>query len=107
MSRKNSRIIRDPRPDLAFDSQEWSALLTDVETSDKELAGILHGFRCAGLRLHRGGKGYVLRPEYEPRKSKWANADEYKADTDKWLRPHIKQIVSALQTLTEGGGQVA
>src|SRR5690606_16543338 len=56
-------IIRDPRPDLAYDSREWTALLTLVTAHDKVVGGILHGFRCAGMRLNRARNGYVLEPD--------------------------------------------
>lgn len=101
-------IVSDPRPDLAYDSREWTALLTLVTAWDKHVGGVLHGFRCGGLRLHRGGTGYVLRPDYDPGSSKWPNEGEYNADRDKWLNRHRTMIVEALKVLNEGakGGEL-
>jgi hypothetical protein len=88
--------MRDPRPDLRYDSQEWTTLLTMAETQDDMLAGVLHGFRCAGLRLHRGAKGYVFRPEFDPESSLWKTKQAYDADSKKWLVPYLKDIVGLL-----------
>ena len=45
--------MTDPRPDLKGDSKEWTTLLRLAHWYNYELAGVLHGFRCGGLRLHR------------------------------------------------------
>ncbi|MDP3936829.1 MAG: hypothetical protein Q8R92_01685 [Deltaproteobacteria bacterium] len=95
----DSKIVPDPRPELKYDSAEWTRLLARVEAFDPMCAGVLHGFRCGGLRLHRGGKGYTLRPEFDPATSIWADESAYKADRDAWLVPHTEVIITALRWL--------
>lgn len=94
-------IIPDPRPDLRYDSKEWTQLLSMVHAVDPMAAGTLHGFRCGGLRLHRGAQGYALRPEFDPATSIWSTPEEYAKDRDEWLKPHADVIVKALKVLTE------
>lgn len=94
--------MKDPRPDLKYDSPEWDRLLKSLDKhhASKEFIGIMHGFRCAGLRLHRGASGYVLRPDYDPT-SKWKTKEEYFKDRDKWLVPWQEHIVAILAALTK------
>ncbi|MFZ3172057.1 MAG: hypothetical protein WA118_08765 [Carboxydocellales bacterium] len=89
----------DPRPDLAYDSADWEKLLEIAEKADRILTGILHGLRCCGLRLHRGGKGYVLRPDFDPNSSMWTSQAEYETDRDKWLLPYQEKIIELLRKL--------
>jgi hypothetical protein len=97
-------IIEDPRKDdLRYDSMDWTALLSFLERIDPDAAGVLHGFRCGGLRLHRGASGYALRPEYDPATSIWADETAYKADRDQWLLPHTDVIVRALRSMNKVG----
>lgn len=92
--------MEDPRwRDLKYDSEDWTRILTAVEAVDSMCAGVLHGFRCGGLRLHRGSQGYALRPEFDPATSIWCGDPEYKADRDLWLMPHTEVIVAALRQL--------
>lgn len=98
---KQPKIVEDPRPDLAYDSRDWMLFLTMLEAVDPKAAGVLHGFRCGGLRLHRGGKGYGLRPEFDPETSIWRDEAAYKRDRDQWLVPIGPTIVQALNTLTQ------
>lgn len=94
--------MQDPRPDLKYDSEEWSNLLKlSGKVLPDEITGILHGFRCAGLRLHKGRRGYVLRPDYDPKTSEWVTKAEYERDRDKWLMPWADSIVRVLQMLNE------
>lgn len=94
--------MNDPRPDLKYDSKEWDKLLKalDKHHKSKEFVGIMHGFRCAGLRLDRKATGYVLRPDYGPG-SKWQNKEEYIKDRNKWLIPWQNDIVTILRALTK------
>ena len=93
--------MTDPRPDLKYDSPEWTKLLQtlDKHCPVREFVGIMHGFRCAGLRLHRGARGYVLRPDFDPT-SKWRTKEEYEKDRDQWLMPWADDIVRILQALS-------
>ena len=96
--------MTDPRPDLKYDSPEWTLLLQALDkhcpSHAREFVGIMHGFRCAGLRLHRGAKGYVLRPDFDP-SSKWRTKEEYETDRNQWLMPWSDNIVGILQALTK------
>ncbi|MHB1167048.1 MAG: hypothetical protein ACYC0N_00725 [Carboxydocellales bacterium] len=91
----------DPRPELAYDSADWKKLLEIAETVNGKLAGTLHGFRCCGLRLHRGGKGYVLRPDFDPNSSMWTSQAEYESDRDKWLLPYREKLIELLRKLSD------
>lgn len=95
-------MMVDPRPDLKYDSPEWTKLLQslDKHSPSREFVGVMHGFRCAGLRLHRGAKGYVLRPDFDP-SSKWRTKEEYETDRNQWLMPWADSIVEILQALTK------
>ena len=94
-------MMEDPRPELKYDSNAWARLLTMVEQDgDRTLLGILDGFRCLGLRLHRGREGYVLRPEYDPKTSGWASEARYMADRDRWLVPRQAELIHYLDRLT-------
>jgi len=92
-------ITEDPRPDLAYDSKEWTLLLQLAEAENPNLAGILHGFRCCGLRLHRGRQGWALSPEYAPATSDWTTEAEYLTLRDQWLMPHAQTITKLLKQL--------
>lgn len=93
--------MKDPRSDLSYDSKEWTKLLTTAEQVNLELAGVLLGFRCGGLRLHRGGQGWFLRPDLDPEEadSLWPTKERYIIDRDKWLMPYQKEIVELLNNL--------
>ncbi len=94
--------MTDPRPDLKYDSEDWTRLLTMMEQECPiEFLGVLHGMRCCGLRLHRGRDGYVFRPDYDPVTSMWCNKAQYYADRDKWLVPWQDEIVKYLDRLTK------
>lgn len=94
--------ITDPRPELTYDSADWKKLLERAEKVNGMLTGTLHGFRCGGLRLHRGGKGYVLRPDFDPNSSIWTSQAEYEADKAKWLLPYQEEIKELLRQLDLG-----
>ena len=92
------RPLADPRPDLVEDSELWTRFLQLAEDENKQLTGILHGFRCQGTRIVLGRSGYVLRPELDPDKG-WKNRQEYEKERDKWLMPHIDVIAELLKKL--------
>ncbi len=98
----DNMIELDPRPDLAYDSEKWTTLLCLAGVKNQELAGILHGFRCCGLRLHKGAQGWALRPDLDPQNSKWLTKEGYFQDRDKWLMPFQKEIVEILDQLGKG-----
>jgi hypothetical protein len=91
--------MTDPRPDLAYDSEDWTNLLNIANCKNSLLAWILHGFRCCGLRLHRGREGWALRPELDPNASKWTTKEEYFEDRDRWLVQYQKEIAELLKTI--------
>lgn len=94
-------MIEDPRPDLRYDSEDWTQLLTLAEAKGEMVAGVLHGFRCGGLRLHRGAKGWALRPDFDPERSTWQTPEEYAKDREQWLVPYADTIVELLKQLNE------
>lgn len=96
---KVKKQVMDPRPDLAYDSEEWTRLLNMASEKNEMLAGTLHGFRCGGLRLHRGSKGYALRPDLDPKTSIWTSKAQYEADRDKWLMPYQQDIIDLLNKI--------
>ena len=93
-------LCEDPRTDLTYDSKDWKRLLALAAAEDIQLAWILHAFRCVGLRLHKDGNGYSLRPEFDPKSSQWTSQREYEKDRDKWLMPHREKIIKVLDGLS-------
>lgn len=91
--------MTDPRPDLKSDSSEWTKVLAAAEQLDPMLAGALHGFRCGGLRLHRGRNGWCFQPDYDPLSSNWENKSEYVRDSKQWLGPYAREISILLRYL--------
>ena len=90
--------LTDPRTDLVEDSELWTRFLQLAEDENKQLTGILHGFRCQGTRIVQGKKGYLLRPELDPIKG-WNSQQEYERMRDKWLKPHTEKIAQLLKNL--------
>lgn len=87
------------------DSELWDELLRRAAEADPRLAGILHGFRCAGCRLEpTPGRGCVLRPRVGPRWGYRSEA-EYAAARDKWLLPHKELLQRLLKALGPGAGE--
>jgi len=92
-----SLAIEDPRPDLP-DTELWTRFLNMAMIVDEQLAYILHGFRCSGLRLYKIRVGYVMRPEFN-KDSLWLNQKEYDVDKVKWLVKYQEEIVDLLNRL--------
>ena len=91
--------FQDPRPDLPEDTVLWTKLLElawDSEAPD--LFFTLHGFRCNSLRLIKGARGYVLRPEFDEH-SGWEDKADYEAARDKMLTPHRDEVARLLRGL--------
>ena len=95
-------IIFDPRPDLVEDSVLWSLLLNVARETNSQLAANLHGFRCIGTRLKRNKKwGLVIEPILpeggeggtESGVTGWQDRDDYKAASQKYLRPYHKELL--------------
>ena len=95
-------IELDPRPDLTYDSEKWTTLLVLANLKNSDLACLLHGFRCCGLRLHKSAQGWALRPDLDPQNSKWLAQSEYFKDRDRWLVPYQREIVELLDQLGKG-----
>lgn len=90
----------DPRPDLTKDSALWTKLLQLVQGKDPFLAGVLHGFRCMGTRLHFRKNGYVLRGDTAPDGLyAWTSLQEYDEEKEKWLGPHREKLVELLRQI--------
>lgn len=97
-------LCDDPRPDLKSDTREWTRFLKLAAKINTDMAWLLNGFRCVGLRLQRvrdqhGNDQYALRPEYDPKSSKWATQAEYEKDRDKWLLPYKQEILELLNKI--------
>jgi hypothetical protein len=86
----------DPRPDLAADSGPWAALLGLAYAQDGRQPdgafGCLHGVRCLGARLVRGGRNWSLVPgEIAP--AAWEDLRR------EWLLPRRKLVRELLAAL--------
>lgn len=92
--------MRDPRPDLSEDSENWTRFLNLVKSKNEMLAGTLYGFRCCGLRLYREKIGYVLKPEFNNIDG-WKDKTEYEKDKEKWLLPHKTELIDLLNKFEE------
>jgi len=88
----------DPRPDLKQDSEEWDWFLKRAYDMNQDLAYILHGFRCSGLRLLKSNAGYVMRPEFNSN-TLWDKQSEYDKDKSQWLLKYTKEIIELLNKL--------
>jgi len=91
-------MLVDPRSDLKYDSMDWAKLLKKAEKINKSLAIILHGFRCAGCRLHHGRR-WVLRPDFDPVSSEWTSQASFETDRNKWLNPYRFEVLKLLNGL--------
>lgn len=91
--------MNDPRPDLKMDTVEWDWFLKHACEINQDLAYILHGFRCSGLRLLKSNAGYVMRPDFEPKSSLWQNQAEYDRDKKQYLVGYTKEIIELLNKL--------
>ncbi len=90
--------MTDPRPDLKYDSKEWTKLLQIAKKINHQLAIHLHGFRCGGCRLHRG-KRWVFKPDLDPQSSIWLNQTQFKIARAKWLNQYRLEILNLLEEL--------
>jgi len=104
---KSVHIVHDPRPDLAYDTVEWTQLLSIARHMNRMAGGVLHGFRCGGARLNRTGYGYQMQPDIDPtgRLAKWRNMDEYQTDRHQWLVPHTELIKKAIDRLNQANAR--
>lgn len=94
-------IFIDPRPDLgnSDESYWWGWLLADAWAASRELALILHGFRCMGTRLLiRDDSSFILRPEVS--NTGWQNQEEYNQAKEKHLVPYRDQLTKLLKNLS-------
>lgn len=93
----------DPRPDLDqihHDGMLWAQLLALAHGKSPLLSGMLHGFRCQGTMLVKGQKGYMIRPILDEAKA-WPSKQQYEADREQYLRPHVADIAGLLKELFE------
>nr|WP_092074969.1 hypothetical protein [Dendrosporobacter quercicolus]NSL49597.1 hypothetical protein [Dendrosporobacter quercicolus DSM 1736]SDN24265.1 hypothetical protein SAMN04488502_11553 [Dendrosporobacter quercicolus] len=99
------KVYMDPRPDIDDDAELWVTLLALADKLEPKLWEALLGFRCIGARLlpvaHSGA--YVLRPHLDASgDSGFRSQEEYKAEAERWLRPHsgqFKQLLAELRKL--------
>ena len=101
-------LTGDPRPDLAYDSKDWSRLLAMAKQKNQQLAHELKAFRCGGLRLQRDSRGYILAPELEQKRDvHWKSQADYEKDRDKHLMSYRNELLQLLDDLSKpenGGG---
>lgn len=93
----------DPRPDIGEDHHLWVELLAQAYRQDRDLHGILHGFRCAGTMIKKASRGYRLRVPYEKLISEepgWRSRDEI---AGRWLEPYRDQISDLLSSVQGDG----
>ncbi len=88
--------MTDPREDLTDDSKLWTIFLTVVLEINEQLAYILHGFRCCGLRLKQSKDNYILRPDSG---LEWPTEGGYEKDKQQWLMKYGNDIIKALDKL--------
>ncbi|QJD87888.1 hypothetical protein [Cohnella herbarum] len=96
-----------PRPDLKYDSNKWATLLVLAYEKNEELYGVLKGIRSGGTRLRvgkatNGVKRWILKPDIDPSgKIAWASKSEYEEARDKYLMPHMEEIIMLLKKLED------
>ena len=77
----------------------WDRLLlmaAGVDGTDPDgLCGALRGLRCCGARLVLGDRGWRV----EADQSYWTTPEEWSADTERWLMPHLVSLRELLATL--------
>ncbi|MGH8987458.1 MAG: hypothetical protein ACRDXC_02530, partial [Acidimicrobiales bacterium] len=88
------RLVQDPRPDLAGDSETWGRLLVLAQGGGgDELLDVLRGLRCCGARLRATSGGWELYPLIDPtgRLSVWHDEAAWKKDR-RSLDPHTGRL---------------
>lgn len=81
----------DPRPDLVDDHMQWIAVLSIAWYRNRQLWGLLHGFRCGGSTLvtKTSPSGEIaFHLDYSPLLETW-DKDELK---NRWLMPYVHSI---------------
>ena len=95
-------LTDDPRPDLAYDSKDWTRLLVIAKKRNLQLAYELKAFRCGGLRLQRDSRGYILAPELEQKRDvHWKSQADYEKDRDKHLMSYRNELLQLLDDLSK------
>lgn len=97
------RDLFPPGDPILADSPLWDELLRRAAEADPQLAGNLHGFRCAGCRLvPEPGRGCRLVPGVGPEYG-YRTRTEYEAARDRWLMPYRRLLQPLLEALDPGG----
>lgn len=101
-----NKKIQDPRPDLKEDSRLWHKLLKLAYEKNKNLAGVLHGFRCMGTRIKKVGDDWVLRPQIDLTGNlAWSSEDDYRENATIWLQPYRNEVIELLSQLKKDGSR--
>jgi len=97
---EQTKVVKDPRPDLGdgVESMCWAELLSAAHRINRQLAYVLHGFRCQGTRLVRGEKGWVIRPEIG--ENGWDSQEMYDKYKGKYLESMRRDVILALKRLS-------
>jgi len=93
---QNSNWMRDPRPDLAQDSNRWEVLLAMAHADHgcDEFWWVLQGIRCLGARLALvDGRLTIQRGEI--------SSKEYAEIKAEYLAPCVNDVVAMLDRTTE------
>ena len=83
----------DPRADLAQDHDAWVSVLTTAYHEDRELWGLLHGFRCCGCKLTSKPSGR-LRLNLDLVQMIDSLGEDTKFFKDRWLDPNRGKITN-------------
>jgi len=92
----------DPRGWYEKDHHLWVTLLKSTQKlGNKDLFESLYAIRIAGTAIVQNKKGsYVLRPNIDPENNvAWGSIERYKHFTNKFLKPHVKEIALLLKNL--------
>lgn len=111
---------RDPRPDLANDSQWWGWLLklavAEYGDDPDGVAGALHFVRCGGAELRNEGGRLRIAPRYAPKvpivgdngepleladETAWADEAEWQRTRAEVLAPHREAITRLTRRVSE------
>lgn len=97
LQKEGKVVFVDPRPDLAKTPTEsilYGVLLMKAWAKNRELAMLLHGFRCQGTKLVVTPNAVKLQPVIDPRIG-WPTQDDYDKEKGR-LMPFLGIIKSIM-----------
>lgn len=94
----------DPRPDLREDHHHWTKILINAQAMFDEhklingnptsLFKILHGLRCAGVRMEETKQLYKLHPGNE----EYNTSEAWEEEKRRWLDPVKEDLVALFKS---------